>query len=87
MFCGFVDSKESSVVAFKEINESEICSKAMLRPCVETQRTETRWETLTHAGKNMTGIYCVVTSDERAKGRKEREREREPSAALYRDAR
>jgi len=55
---------------------------------VETQRTETRWETLTHAGKNMTGIYCVVvTSDERAKGRKEREREREPSAALYRDAR
>ena len=24
---------------------------------VETQHTETRWETLTHAGKNMTGIY------------------------------
>jgi len=36
---------------------------------LETQHTETRWETLTHAGKNMTRIYCVVvTRDERAKG-------------------
>ena len=24
---------------------------------VETQHTETRWETLTHTRKNMTGIY------------------------------
>ena len=53
---------------------------------VETQRTETRWETLTHTGKNMTRIYCVVVMrDERAKGKEERERD--PSAALYRDAR
>ena len=43
---------------------------------METQRTETRWETLTHTGKNMTEIYCVVVMrDERAKGKEERERE------------
>ena len=62
-----------------------LCNIQTLKPCLETQRTETCWETLTHTGKNMTGIYCVVVMrDERAKGKEERERD--PSATLYRDA-